>query len=257
MKKIFLTISSIFIINTVFSQVIIDTESSLKKIDSTFHIFGDFSGITTRGNIKLQILNSSLTIGQRIDKNLYRFSFQSSLTKFNGNAFDNNISGQIRLNHYFKTNHSVYYFVQMGKSLRASIDSRSLAGAGLRNRILSKETNYLDFAYGPFYEIEKYPAYAYSGVDYSAFTKYNWRLSLNAFSNLKITDNVSLLTTVYSQWSLNGFEDIRLYLNSYLSYAITKNISIFLRYTSRSASIQYVKGKVNDSNILYGTKLTL
>ncbi len=145
----------------------------------------------------------------------------------------------------------------MGKSLRASIDSRRLAGVGLRNRILFKETNYLDFAYGPFYEIEKYPAYTYSGVNYSAFTKYNWRLSLNAFSNLKITDNVSLLTTVYSQWSLNGFEDIRLYLNSYLSYAITKNISIFLRYTSRSASIQYVEGKVNDSNILYGTKLTL
>jgi len=247
MKKFFLTISSIFIINSVFSQVIIDTESSLKKIDSTFHIFGDFSGLSTRGNIKMQILNSSLTIGQKLNKNLYRFSFQSSLTKFNGNAFDNNISGQIRLNHYFKPNHSVYYFVQMGKSLRASIDSRSLAGVGLRNRILSKETNYLDFAYGPFY----------SGVDYSAFTKYNWRLSLNAFSNLKITNNVSLLTTVYSQWSLNGFEDIRLYLNSYLSYAITKNISIFLRYTSRSASIQYVEGKVNDSNILYGTKLTL
>ena len=75
--------------------------------------------------------------------------------------------------------------------------------------------------------------------------------------NLKITNNVSLLSTVYSQWSLNGFEDIRLYLNSYLSYAITKNISVFLRYTSRSASIQYVEGKVNDSNILYGTKLTL
>ena len=36
-----------------------------------------------------------------------------------------------------------------------------------------------------------------------------------------------------------------------------KNISVFLRYTSRSASIQYVEGKVNDSNILYGTKLTL
>ena len=257
MKKIFLTISSIFILNSVFSQVIIDTESSLKKIDSTFHIFGDFSGLSTRGNIKMQILNSSLTIGQKLNKNLYRFSFQSSLTKFNGNAFDNNISGQIRLNHYFKPVHSIYSFVQVGKSLRASIDSRRLAGVGLRNRILFKETNYLDFAYGPFYEIEKYPAYNYSGVNYSAFTKYNWRLSLNAFSNLKITDNVSLLTTVYSQWSLNGFEDIRLYLNSYLSYAITKNISIFLRYTSRSASIQYVEGKVNDSNILYGTKLTL
>ena len=139
MKKIFLTISSIFILNSVFSQVIIDTESSLKKIDSTFHIFGDFSGLSTRGNIKMQILNSSLTIGQKLNKNLYRFSFQSSLTKFNGNAFDNNISGQIRLNHYFKPVHSIYSFVQVGKSLRASIDSRRLAGVGLRNRILLKK----------------------------------------------------------------------------------------------------------------------
>ena len=76
MKKIFLTISSIFIINSVFSQVIIDTESSLKKIDSTFHIFGDFSGLSTRGNIKMQILNSSLTMPRKLNKNLYRFSFQ-------------------------------------------------------------------------------------------------------------------------------------------------------------------------------------
>ena len=38
---------------------------------------------------------------------------------------------------------------------------------------------------------------------------------------------------------------------------VKQNISVFLRYTSRSASIQYVEGKVNDSNILYGTKLTL
>ena len=257
MKKYPLKILFIFYSINLFSQVIIDTESSLKKIDSTFHVFGEFSGLTTKGNIKMSILNSSLILGQKIDKNLYRLSFQNSMTKFNGTLFDNNISGQFRYNYNYKSNNSLFSFIQLGKSLRESINSRNLYGLGLRNRILTKETNYLDFAYGPFYEIEKYPSYIYSKIPYSKFTKYNWRFSLNSFSYIKITNQVSFLSTIYSQLNLNDLRDIRLYLNLYLSYAITKNISVFLRYTSRSSSIQYVKGNVNDSSILYGTKISL
>ena len=256
MKKL---INILFLIISIsgYSQTIIDTEANLKKIDSTFHVFGSFSGLSTKGNLKMQILNSNLTMGQKIDKNLFRFTFENSLTKFNGILFNNNISGQFRYNYFYRENNSIFSFLQLGKSLRASLDSRNLFGFGVRNRFLSKESNYLDFAYGPFYEIEKYPSYSYNQVDYESFTKYNFRLSINAFSNLKITDDVSLMTTIYSQWNLKDFEDIRVYLNSYLTYAINKNISIFLRYTSRSSSIQYVKGNVNDSNIMYGLNISI
>ena len=58
-----------------FLQVIIDTNLA-EKIDSTFHIFGDFSGLSTRGNIKMQILNSSLTIGQKLNKIYTDFHFK-------------------------------------------------------------------------------------------------------------------------------------------------------------------------------------
>ena len=72
-----------------------------------------------------------------------------------------------------------------------------------------------------------------------------------------ITDEISLMTTIYSQWNLKDFEDIRVYLNSYLTYAVNKNISVFLRYTSRSSSIQYVKGNVNDTNLMYGLNISI
>ena len=179
------------------------------------------------------------------------------MTKFNGILFNNNISGQFRYNYFYKENNSFFSFLQLGKSLRSSLDSRNLFGFGVRNRFLSKESNYLDFAYGPFYEIEKYPSYSYDQINYDSFTKYNFRLSINAFSNLKITDEISLMTTIYSQWNLKDFEDIRVYLNSYLTYAVNKNISVFLRYTSRSSSIQYVKGNVNDTNLMYGLNISI
>jgi len=255
-KSIFSTFFFLISINS-FSQTIIDTEATLKKIDSTFHVFGNFSGLSTKGNIKMQILNSNLTMGQKNGKNLYRLTFESSMTKFNGNLFNNNISSQFRYNHFYKENNSIFSFIQAGKSLTASIDARDLIGVGLRNRFLSKESNYLDFAYGAFYEIEKYPSYTYSEINYSDFTKYNLRLLINAFSNLKISDKITLMTTIYSQWNLRDFEDIRVYLNSYLTYSINKNISVFLRYTSRSSSIQYVLGKVNDSSILYGMNISI
>tara|TARA_B100001059_G_scaffold20577_1_gene16703 strand:- start:5441 stop:6211 length:771 start_codon:yes stop_codon:yes gene_type:complete len=256
MKK-FIYILILIISFSGYSQTIIDTEANLKKIDSTFQIFGTFSGLSTKGNLEMQILNSNLTIGQKIDKNLFRFTFENSMTKFNGILFNNNISGQFRYNHFYKENNSFFSFLQLGKSLRSSLDSRNLFGFGVRNRFLSKESNYLDFAYGPFYEIEKYPSYSYDQINYNSFTKYNFRLSINAFSNLKITDEISLMTTIYSQWNLKDFEDIRVYLNSYLTYAVNKNISVFLRYTSRSSSIQYVKGNVNDTNLMYGLNISI
>ena len=256
MKK-FIYILILIISFSSYSQTIIDTEANLKKIDSTFQIFGTFSGLSTKGNLKMQILNSNLTIGQKIDKNLFRFTFENSMTKFNGILFNNNISGQFRYNHFYKENNSFFSFLQLGKSLRSSLDSRNLFGFGVRNRFLSRESNYLDFAYGPFYEIEKYPSYSYDQINYDSFTKYNFRLSINAFSNLKITDEISLMTTIYSQWNLKDFEDIRVYLNSYLTYAVNKNISVFLRYTSRSSSIQYVKGNVNDTNLIYGLNISI
>jgi len=43
-NKYLLVVAILFFYNNLFSQTIVDTESSLKKIDSTFHAFASFMG---------------------------------------------------------------------------------------------------------------------------------------------------------------------------------------------------------------------
>ena len=80
------------------SQTVINTESNLNKIDSTFHLFIDGMGDYKKGNLDFFMIKSNLTVGSRVKgKNLLRLTFSNNYQKFNGNAFKNNISGQFRL----------------------------------------------------------------------------------------------------------------------------------------------------------------
>ena len=103
--------------------------------------------ITKKGNIDFFMIKSNLTIGSRVKgKNLLRLTFSNNLQKFNGNAFKNNISGQFRYNYFYNVekHHSIFSFVQIGKSMRSLIDRRFLVGGGVRKRITpSKNTGYL------------------------------------------------------------------------------------------------------------------
>ena len=54
-----------------FSQTVVNTESNLNKIDSTFHLFIDGMGDYKKGNIDFFMIKSNLTIGSRVKgKNL-------------------------------------------------------------------------------------------------------------------------------------------------------------------------------------------
>ena len=56
-----------------FSQTVINTESNLNKIDSTFHLFVDGMGDYKKGNLDFFMVKSNLTIGSRVkEKNLLR-----------------------------------------------------------------------------------------------------------------------------------------------------------------------------------------
>ena len=46
-----------------FSQTVINTESNLNKIDSTFHLFVDGMGDYKKGNLDFFMIISNLTIG--------------------------------------------------------------------------------------------------------------------------------------------------------------------------------------------------
>ena len=90
--KFFLLLTFLIISFKSFSQTVINTESNLNKIDSTFHLFIDGMGDYKKGNLDFFMIKSNLTIGSRVkEKNLLRLTFANNYQKFNGNPFKNSI----------------------------------------------------------------------------------------------------------------------------------------------------------------------
>ena len=82
-----------------YSQTVINTESNLNKIDSTFHLFIDGMGDYKKGNLDFFMIKSNLTIGSRLkNKNLLRLSFSNNYQKLDSQHYKNSISGQLIYN---------------------------------------------------------------------------------------------------------------------------------------------------------------
>ena len=123
--RIYLLITFLIVSFKSLSQTVINTESNLNKIDSTFHLFIDGMGDYKKGNLDFFMVKSNLTIGSRVkDKNLLRLTFSNNYQKFNGNPFKNSISGQIRYNLFYniEKHHSIFLFSQLGKVINGKIN---------------------------------------------------------------------------------------------------------------------------------------
>jgi len=244
-----------------FSQTVVNTESNLNKIDSTFHLFIDGMGDYKKGNIDFFMIKSNLTIGSRVKgKNLLRLTFSNNYQKFNGNAFKNNVSGQFRYNYFYNVekHHSIFSFVQIGKSMRSLIDRRFLVGGGVRKRITpSKNTGYFDIALGAFYENESYPSYKFQEVDFAPNTYNNLRLTLNVFTRLKFNTHWNLVTVMYSQWKSSRLKNYRIFFDTTLNYIISKRATIFLKFNARVQSEPYIPFISNETDTLLGFRVSI
>ena len=244
-----------------FSQTVVNTESNLNKIDSTFHLFIDGMGDYKKGNIDFFMIKSNLTIGSRVKgKNLLRLTFSNNYQKFNGNAFKNNISGQFRYNYFYNVekHHSIFSFVQIGKSMRSLIDRRFLVGGGVRKRITpSKNTGYLDIALGAFYENESYPSYTFQEVEFDPNIYNNLRLTLNIFTRLKFNTHWNLVTVMYSQWKSSRLKNYRVFFDTTLNYIISKRATIFLKFNARVQSEPYIPFISNETDTLLGFRVSI
>lgn len=244
-----------------FSQTVVNTESNLNKIDSTFHLFIDGMGDYKKGNIDFFMIKSNLTIGSRVKgKNLLRLTFSNNYQKFNGNAFKNNISGQFRYNYFYNVekHHSIFSFVQIGKSMRSLIDRRFLVGGGVRKRITpSKNTGYLDIALGAFYENESYPNYTFQEVEFAPNIYNNLRLTLNVFTRLKFNTHWNLVTVMYSQWKSSRLKNYRVFFDTTLNYIISKRATIFLKFNARVQSEPYIPFISNETDTLLGFRVSI
>ena len=244
-----------------FSQTVINTESNLNKIDSTFHLFVDGMGDYKKGNLDFFMIKSNLTIGSRLkEKNLLRLTFSNNYQKFNGNPFKNSISGQIRYNFFYNVekHHSLFLFSQLGKSQRSMIDRRYLLGGGIRQRITpSKNSGYIDLAYGAFYENEKYPKYSLNQTEVPSAVYNNLRLTLNIFTRLKLNDHWNLVSVMYSQWKSNRMKNYRIFFDSTLNYIISKKATIFLKFNARIQSEAYIPFIANETDTLIGFRVSI
>ena len=262
-KKIIivLLISLVFFGFTSNSQTVINTESNLNKIDSTFHLFIDGMGDYKKGNLDFFMIKSNLTIGSRVkEKNLLRLTFSNNYQKFNGNPFKNAISGQMRHNYFYNVekHHSIFSFIQIGKSMRSLIDRRFLVGGGVRKRITpSKNTGYFDIAVGAFYENESYPSYKFQEVEFIPKTYNNLRLTLNVFTRLKFNTHWNLVTVMYSQWKSNRIKNYRIFFDTTLNYIISKKATIFLKFNARVQSEPYIPFITNETDTLLGFRVSI
>ena len=239
------------------AQVIIDTESSLKKIDSTFHVFASFMSDRKEGNIKFGLTRGDITLGSLKNKHLFRLTYSHSSSRFNGNLFDKSNHVQFRWNYMINKKNSFFFFAQTGNNLRSFIDERTLLGIGLRKHLYLKDKNYFDIALGPFLENEFYSPYTFQNVQYADSNNRFVRFSFNLFGSIKIMKNISLLTTLYTQWKHNELRNHRIFGNQYLRFKINEKVSTYIRYMIHYRSIKYVMPLQNDSDLLYGVEINI
>lgn len=256
-NKYFFLVILILLSNIIYSQTIVDTESSLKKIDSTFHAFANFMGDKKTGNFDLSFIRADVTLGSRIKNNLFRLTFSHSSTEFNGNNFDKTTNLQFRWNRILNEDHSLFLFVQTGESARSYIDERTLFGVGLRQHLYKKDKNYFDIAVGPFYEFEAYPKYTSESVSYNTSNQKTTRISFNIFSSVKLFENVTSATTLYTQWKYDEIGNVRVFGNQYIKFKINEKLSTYIRYVVRYRSINYIKSLKNDTDFMYGLEINI
>jgi hypothetical protein len=235
----------LFFSSIINAQSIVNTESMSSKSDSTFVFTTNFDGNYTTGNIELIQLNSANQLAFKKDNNLIRLFFNYEYISQDKEIISSDYTSQLRYSYALKNN-SIYSFIQGQKAVSLSLNSRYLIGIGYRQSIFKKNKNYLDVAFGPFYENEMYLKNSEEDVHVI-----NYRYSFSSFFNFKITEKLENNTVIYYQLNSKEFQDYRIYLEPKIQYSF-EHIKIYTTIRYRFHSTPYIQIKKTDSQILFG-----
>lgn len=227
------------------AQSIVNTESMSSKLDSTFVLTTSFDGDYTSGNIDLIQFNSANQLAFKKNKNLVRLFFNYEYISQDKEVISSDYTSQLRYSYALKNN-SLYTFVQGQKAVSLSLNSRFLLGIGYRKSILKKNKNYLDIAFGPFYENEMYLKNSAEEIHVI-----NYRYSFSSFFNFKITNKLENNTVFYYQLNSEDFKDYRIYLEPKIAYNF-EHFKIYTTVRYRFHSTPYIEIKNTDTQILFG-----
>ena len=231
-------------------QTIINTESMMREIDSTFSFKINSEADLNFGNIELLQINNSAAIGKLFKRNLLRISFGHEFISEEKSTISNDWTGQIRLNHFFEDN-SIFAFVQGQNVISLKMNYRYLTGVGYRHRFLDKSKSYLDFSTGGFLENELY----LRGTAQETRIQ-NFRFSFSSFSNIQFSEKIYLNTSIYYQLNSENLKDYRLYMEPRLYFELNKiNLYFTLRY--RYHSTPYVDVLKTGIENLMGVEISL
>lgn len=228
-----------------FSQSIVNTENMSAKLDSTFVFSTSLDGNYTTGNIELIQVNSANQLAYKNGKSLVRLFFNYEYISQDNETISSDYTSQLRYS-YSLNNSSIYSFVQGQKALSLSLNSRYLLGIGYRKSLIKKNKNYLDLAFGPFYENEIYLKDTENDVHII-----NYRYGFSSFFNIKISDKLENNTVIYYQLNAENFDDYRVYLEPKLVYNF-EHFKIYSSLRYRYHSTPYIDIKNIDAQVLFG-----
>ncbi|MCR9131533.1 MAG: DUF481 domain-containing protein [bacterium] len=235
------------------AQGIVNTERMLTNAGDSLTLSLEIAGDLSLGNVSLLQVDTQLSSGIRKGNHLYRALFGYDFLRSDGSTLSADLFHQFRYN-YFVNRHSLYGFYQIQNAKALKLKNRQLAGGGFRFNLYQKKKEYVDVALGGFYESEIYND---PNASNNRTAVQQFRVNVNVFNRLMLTQRTQFLTTLYYQVSAENTKDARLFLESTIRYTLGKS-AFFVMYRDRYHSTPYIAGiEKADQKILFGFSFDL
>ena len=233
MKVHFIFISFFLLSTTIYSQTIINAESIINEVDSTFYSLTlTYNG--TKGNSNTNEFKIAPTIVLLRKKNEYKLLGGYSSLFNSGQGILN--SGFIHIRHNYKLSKRLktFEFFQIQFNDVLLLNKREIYGGGLRLNFVNrnaKDTLHFDMEFGLMYEKEVLNKTTLLPNE-ASISKVLRITYVNSFK-WKINKLIKLNNVLYYQPRINNFADFRILNDFILGISLNKYFTFITSFTAR------------------------